>query len=197
MDRLSFHLSTGVFLKKLVGRKDIEDALQRLEKVAMEETRMAAVEALNTSHGVGDKVMGVDHKVHGVQNTLKAVETLMKGVEDTLQGVDGRVKDIGDKVINGTNTITNLSCPYISTLIHLGVEKLRRQIATDCYLSAARGSKAERGVRNDGQAEELEDVWNRAGNADKSQDAMKVIVTRIIDGTKMIHCQVSPPPSRF
>jgi ABC-type transporter Mla subunit MlaD len=93
-------------LKKLVGRKDIEDALQRLEKVTMEEAKMAAAEALKAIHGVGNQV---GDKVDGVQDTLKAVEDRMRGVEgmlqgvgDILQGVDGRVKDIGDKVITGT-----------------------------------------------------------------------------------------------
>jgi hypothetical protein len=97
---LSVYFSSETLLKKLVGMKDIEDALKRLEKVTTEEARMAAAEALNTLHGIGDKVMGVDDKVHGVQSTLKAVE-------DMLQGVDGRVKDIGDKVIDGANAIFN------------------------------------------------------------------------------------------
>src|ERR1700721_887767 len=39
-------LHTEKYLKKLVGRKDIEDALLRLEKLTQEEARMAAAEAL-------------------------------------------------------------------------------------------------------------------------------------------------------
>jgi len=85
-------------LKKLVRRNDLGDALERFEKVTTEEARMAAAEALNALHGVGDKVMGVDNKVHGVQSTLKVVEDMLQGVGDT-------VKDIGDKVINGAEVI--------------------------------------------------------------------------------------------
>jgi hypothetical protein len=48
------------FLKKLVGMKDIEDALQRLEKLTQEEALMAAVEGLTMTRDVGDKVEGVD-----------------------------------------------------------------------------------------------------------------------------------------
>lgn len=110
----SVYLSSGTFLKNLVGRKDIDigDALQRLDKVTADEGRMATAEALNTLHGVGDKVSGVGRKVYGVQSILKAFEDRMRGVEDrvmgvevTLQGVDVRVKDIRNKVINGMDTI--------------------------------------------------------------------------------------------
>jgi hypothetical protein len=48
------------FLKKLVGMKDIEDALQRLDKLTQEEALMAAVEGLTMTRDVGDKVEGVD-----------------------------------------------------------------------------------------------------------------------------------------
>ena len=36
------------YLKKLLGRKDVEDALQRLDKLTQEEARMAAAEALRS-----------------------------------------------------------------------------------------------------------------------------------------------------
>ena len=103
--------SSEKFLKKLVGRTDIEDALQRLEKVTVEEARMAGAEALKAIHGVGNQV---GDKVDGVQDTLKVVEDKMKGVEgmlqgvgDILQGVDDKVKEIGSKVITGAQTTFN------------------------------------------------------------------------------------------
>jgi hypothetical protein len=77
-----------------VGRKDIEDALQKLEKVTLEEAQMAAAEALKAIHGVGNQV---GDKVDGVQDTLKVVEDTLQGFGDILQGVDDRVKDIGTK----------------------------------------------------------------------------------------------------
>jgi len=101
-----------------VGRKDIEDALQRLEKVTLEEARMAVAEALKAIHGVGDQV---GDKVDGVQDTLKVVEDRMKGVEgmlqgvgDILQGVDDRVRGIGNKVgVTGAQTIQYWSFPQL------------------------------------------------------------------------------------
>ncbi len=65
------------FLKKLVGRTDIEDALQRLDKLTQEEARMAIAEGLKATHGIDNKVEDVGDKV---------------------KGVDVRVKDVGDQI---------------------------------------------------------------------------------------------------
>ena len=52
-------LRTEKFFKKLVGRKDVEDALQRLDQLTQEEARMAAAEALAITRDIGDDVKGV------------------------------------------------------------------------------------------------------------------------------------------
>lgn len=107
------YLSTETFLKKLVGRKDIEDAIQRLEKVTSQEARMAAAEALNCLHGSDDKVMSFDHK-NGIQSIPKALEGGIKGVRETLQDTDVRAKDTKIKAINGASTISDWSCPPLN-----------------------------------------------------------------------------------
>jgi hypothetical protein len=93
------YFSTETFLKKLVGRKEIEDAIQRLEKVTAVEARIAAAKAMNGSHSVGDKVMSFDH-----QGTPKALEGGIKGVRETLQGTDVPATGTRNRAINGTST---------------------------------------------------------------------------------------------
>ena len=44
------------FVRRLLGRNDIEDALKRLDTLTMEEARMAITETLNVTHSVDDKV---------------------------------------------------------------------------------------------------------------------------------------------
>ncbi|KAH8986870.1 hypothetical protein EDB92DRAFT_1220167 [Lactarius akahatsu] len=44
------------YLKKLIGRRDIEDALGRLDRLTQQETQMAIVQVLKVAHNVGDKV---------------------------------------------------------------------------------------------------------------------------------------------
>jgi hypothetical protein len=83
-----------MFLKKLAGRTDIEDALQRLENVTLEETRMTGAETLKAIHGV--KVM-------------------IQGLTDMLQqGANVRVEDTDDNAINRAATV---QFPVSNTLI--------------------------------------------------------------------------------
>ena len=61
------------YLKKLIGRKDIEDALQRLDQLTQEEARMATAEALVITRSIDEKVQGVDIKVEAVDRIVRSV----------------------------------------------------------------------------------------------------------------------------
>jgi len=50
------HVSLEKFLKKLLGRNDIEDALKRLDKLTQEEAKMATAEVLKNTRNVDDNV---------------------------------------------------------------------------------------------------------------------------------------------
>ncbi|KAH9046660.1 hypothetical protein EDB84DRAFT_630033 [Lactarius hengduanensis] len=89
------------FFKKLVGRKDIEDALKRLDKLTQEEARMAAAQILRFTHSVDDKVKVVDDKVTGVGNQMKDVGDKMdivlndgRDAKEVLQETSNRVDDV-------------------------------------------------------------------------------------------------------
>jgi hypothetical protein len=89
------------YVKKLVGRTDIEDALKRLDKLTQEEARMATAQILNVAHTIDERVVGVDDRVAGV-------EEMVAGVDSRVAGVDERVGTVGDKVdvvIEGTQII--------------------------------------------------------------------------------------------
>jgi peptidoglycan hydrolase CwlO-like protein len=86
------------FLKRLVGRTDIEDALQRLDKLTQEEGRMAIAEGLKATHGIDNKVQDVGDKVEGVDNKIQGVDKKIQGVNNKIQGVHVRVKDVGDQI---------------------------------------------------------------------------------------------------
>ena len=91
------------FLKKLVGRTDIEDALKRLDKLTQEEARMATAQALKITHTVDVRVRGVTDQVLDVNNRVA-------GVDDRVAGVDDRVKAVDDKVaavIDGAQYISH------------------------------------------------------------------------------------------
>ncbi|KAH9055272.1 hypothetical protein EDB87DRAFT_1824770 [Lactarius vividus] len=55
------------YLNKLIGKKEIEDALKRLDKLTQEEARMAAAETLKLTHIVDNKVTTVVNGTHYVR----------------------------------------------------------------------------------------------------------------------------------
>jgi hypothetical protein len=59
-------ISSEKYLKKLVGRTEVEDALKRLDKLTQEEARMATAQILKVTHAVEGRVLGVDDKVAAV-----------------------------------------------------------------------------------------------------------------------------------
>jgi peptidoglycan hydrolase CwlO-like protein len=100
------------FLKRLVGRTDIEDALQRLDKLTQEEVRMVTAEGLKATHGidnkvedVGDQVKGVDNKIQGVDEKVKDVDNKIQGVDYKIHCVHVKVNDVGDQITGAQITL--------------------------------------------------------------------------------------------
>ena len=51
------------YLKKLLGTKDIEDSLKRLDQLTQEEARMATAQLLKITHGIDDNVKDVSDTI--------------------------------------------------------------------------------------------------------------------------------------
>ncbi|KAH9022679.1 hypothetical protein EDB85DRAFT_367358 [Lactarius pseudohatsudake] len=58
------------YLKKLIGRRDVEDALVRLDRLTQQEVQMAIVQVLKISHHVKDGVQTVGKQVQGVDDKV-------------------------------------------------------------------------------------------------------------------------------
>ncbi|KAH9055861.1 hypothetical protein EDB83DRAFT_2189581, partial [Lactarius deliciosus] len=86
------------YLKELIGRKDVEDALLRLDKLTQEEARMAAAEALTITRSVDDKVKAVGERLEGVDKRVQSVEMKVDGIDDKVQSVDSKVQGVDSKV---------------------------------------------------------------------------------------------------
>jgi hypothetical protein len=82
-------------LKKLTGNRDIEDSLERLDKLTQEEARMASAELLQMTQSVDDKVMGVDDRVKGVEGKMQDVRDDVQGVG---KDISIRVQGVDDKL---------------------------------------------------------------------------------------------------
>ncbi|KAH9178014.1 hypothetical protein EDB89DRAFT_2239731 [Lactarius sanguifluus] len=93
---------TKKYLKKLVGRNDVEDALQRLDRLTQEEARMAAVEALMITRGIDDKMDGVNEKV-------QCVNTKVEGIDNKVGSVTQGVEENGVAIQRVVNQVSGLN----------------------------------------------------------------------------------------
>jgi len=75
------------FLKKLVGKKDIEDALKRLDRLTQDEALMAAAQILNLARAIDNKVTGVGNKLEDVDDKMDVVIKDGKDAKEVLDDV--------------------------------------------------------------------------------------------------------------
>ena len=106
------------FLRKLAGVADLDDALKKLDRLTLEEARMANAEVLRLAHSIRDGIEIVDGKVEEVSDKIQIVidgtrplsshskafliYTLSDGKQARVAAKDIRdkVSDVGDKVLD-------------------------------------------------------------------------------------------------
>jgi len=84
------------YLKKLIGKTDIEDALKRLDKLTNEEVRMVTAHVLQAAHTVDNRVGRVEDKVLDVDNKVARVDDRVAGVDNNVKGIDDKVAVVID-----------------------------------------------------------------------------------------------------
>ncbi len=98
----------GKYLKKLIGRTDLEDALKRLERLTNEEARMATAQVLKATHAVDDKVGRVEDKVLDVDDRVAGVNDSVARVDERVVGVDDRVARVADGVAGVDDRVAHI-----------------------------------------------------------------------------------------
>ncbi|KAF8461780.1 hypothetical protein DFH94DRAFT_70453, partial [Russula ochroleuca] len=86
------------YIKKLTGNRDIEDSLDRLDKLTQEEARMASAELLKMAHIIRGDVQDVRSDVQDVRSDVQDVGNNVKGVDDRVQAISSDVKHISSDV---------------------------------------------------------------------------------------------------
>jgi len=166
-------------LKKLVGRTDVEDALLRLENVILEETRMAAAEALKG--------------IHVLQDRMRGVEGMLRGVGDMLQGFDERMKDIGQKGINSAQITLNRLSPPFSVSIWPDTEKAEGpRVDESIKINVDHDHDKVHGIQDT-----VESVQNGTRNVDNEQGIIKGLGAGTVDGAHDTIYQYPSHPERF
>jgi archaellum component FlaC len=139
------------YLKKLIGKNDIKNALKKLDRLTQEEARMAAAQLLrvtttidNRVGGIADNVLVVNNRVAGVDDRVAGVDERVAGVDERVAGVDDRVKDVDDKVkavddklvvvIDGAQYVFNQSSKTVLPLTRLNKKEAREsQLRQDLH----------------------------------------------------------------
>ena len=92
-------------LKKLMGKKDIEDALPRLDMLTKEENLMVMMRNLEVTHHIDGVVCDVDGNVKATKVLTEDINDNVKATKLLTEDIDGNVKasmvlteDINDNV---------------------------------------------------------------------------------------------------
>ena len=85
-------------MKKLIGNTEIEDSLEKLDKLTVEEARMASAELREITHRVDDRAKGIEGSVQDVHGDVQVVDNRVQGVDNRVQGVDNRVQAVDDRL---------------------------------------------------------------------------------------------------
>jgi hypothetical protein len=112
-------------VKKLVGRRDLEDALKRLDKLTHEEARMATAQVLKATHTI-------EERVRGVADTLLGVDDRGARIEDGVASVDNRVAGVGDRVAGVDNKVDQVKSSSSPTIINAIYDALPSPQGINC-----------------------------------------------------------------
>ena len=96
-DRCSSMANYGTerFLKRLIGRTDVEDALLRLDSLTKEEGLMAVAKNLEVTHHVERDVKEIKVLAEGTDDRVQVIERVTHSVGQTVKVVEERTQCLG------------------------------------------------------------------------------------------------------
>src|SRR6266404_1324557 len=104
------------YLKKLIGRKDVEDALHMLDRLTQEEEKMACAEALRIAGELEKSMKGVEATVGSVGGAVESVRTKAEPIGDKLQSISDEAQGVDDKLsaaIQGESCLASRGLSYL------------------------------------------------------------------------------------
>ena len=70
------------FLKRVIGRTDLEDGMKKLDKLTNEEVAMASAQLLKVAHNIDNNVLVVKSEIELVNDNIKAVDDKLQMMTD-------------------------------------------------------------------------------------------------------------------
>ena len=89
---------TEKFFRKLAGMADLEDALNKLDRLTQEEVRIANAEVFRITQSIRDGVKVVGGKIKDIGDKVEGVGDKVEEVGDKVEDVGNKVEDVADQV---------------------------------------------------------------------------------------------------
>jgi methyl-accepting chemotaxis protein len=89
---------TEKVLKRLVGRKEVEEAVLRLDTLTKEENVMIVARNLEITHRVDGNVEASKVLTENIDNNVKATISLTEDIDGNVKATKALTEDIGDNV---------------------------------------------------------------------------------------------------
>ncbi len=89
---------TEKFMKRIAGRTDVEDALERLDVLTKEENLMTAARNLEITHRVDANVMATQELTHRVNDKVTTIEEVIHDVDGDVKETKELTRDVRDDV---------------------------------------------------------------------------------------------------
>ena len=102
------------FLRRMIGRTDLEDGIKKLDKLTNEEVAMASAQLLKVTHNIDNNVMRVDEGVTRVDENVLVVKSEVQVVNDNIKAVDDKVQAMAD---GGKHVFSRRSASYLTPFI--------------------------------------------------------------------------------
>lgn len=83
---------SGRFLKRLIGRLNVEDALLRLDSLTKEESLMAGARTLEVTHRVADVVSDIGDNVEATKTVAKVIDGNLNVTKALTKNIDSNTK---------------------------------------------------------------------------------------------------------
>ena len=93
-------LCSEKYMKNLLGRAGIENALRRLDELIQEESRMAISQVWKATRKIDERVAGVDERVASIDERVAVVDERVIGVDEGVTSVGESMVSIDDRVAN-------------------------------------------------------------------------------------------------
>ena len=86
------------FMKRIAGRTDVEDAVERLDMLTKEENLMTAARNLEVTHQVDVNVIATQELTHRVDDKVTTIEEVIHDVDGNVKETKELTRDVRDDV---------------------------------------------------------------------------------------------------